>query len=175
MSGLQEYHWVWLRLHPNRSVEWLQERMKDGFDIHHIDGDHLNNDGRNLILVECLDHMRLHGRELNRIVRNVRIKRSLKKAKLQTVTKAAIHRGVAMELSSIRHERFNSNPLGKVCKVCSQVVDCSRKTMRVGGIDPGRVSVVMVPHLLSTGEKCPGKIDPFTGKGRGKVRIYFPK
>jgi hypothetical protein len=35
---------------------------KQGFDIHHVDGDHDNNDPDNLVLIERYDHLRLHGR-----------------------------------------------------------------------------------------------------------------
>lgn len=67
---IESYHMAWLSTHPNRSLEWLQERMKDGFDVHHLDGDHENDDPGNLVLIDCLDHMRLHGTSWNRIVRN---------------------------------------------------------------------------------------------------------
>ena len=33
----------------------------EGFDVHHIDGDHDNNDPDNLVLIEHADHFRLHG------------------------------------------------------------------------------------------------------------------
>lgn len=33
----------------------------EGFDIHHRDGDHSNNSPDNLVLIEHIDHMRLHG------------------------------------------------------------------------------------------------------------------
>jgi len=58
---MQIYHIVWLTSHPHRSEEWLQNKLKEGFDIHHIDGNHCNNDPNNLVLIECSDHMRLHG------------------------------------------------------------------------------------------------------------------
>lgn len=57
---LTNYQNVWLSAHPERSSEWLIERLKDGFDIHHLDGDHENNDPSNLVLIECGDHMMLH-------------------------------------------------------------------------------------------------------------------
>lgn len=34
--------------------------MADGFDIHHMDGVHENNDPLNLVLIECGDHLMLH-------------------------------------------------------------------------------------------------------------------
>lgn len=35
--------------------------LEVGFDLHHIDGDHSNNDHKNLILIETNDHFRIHG------------------------------------------------------------------------------------------------------------------
>lgn len=46
----------------------MRERMADGFDIHHLDGNHDNNDPANLVLIEHTDHMALHGgRTLGRL------------------------------------------------------------------------------------------------------------
>lgn len=59
-TRLKEYHRVWLASRPHRSEEWLLSRMKDGFDIHHLDGNHENNDSQNLCLIEHTDHMMLH-------------------------------------------------------------------------------------------------------------------
>ena len=42
--------------------EFLQQAMTAGFDIHHVDGDHDNNDPDNLVLIWSGDHMAvLHG------------------------------------------------------------------------------------------------------------------
>ena len=57
---MQEYHEIWLSTHPHRTREWLEQMLADGFDIHHIDGDHSNNDPGNLVLIESSDHMMLH-------------------------------------------------------------------------------------------------------------------
>lgn len=65
---LKDYHYIWLANHRNRTEEWLKERLADGFDIHHADGDHSNNDPSNLVLIESTDHMRLHGSCLNRLL-----------------------------------------------------------------------------------------------------------
>lgn len=65
---MKEYHQAWLGKHPHRSEEWLQEKLAEGFDIHHIDANHKNNDPENLVLIEHADHMRLHGmHKFNRI------------------------------------------------------------------------------------------------------------
>jgi len=57
---LPEHHQKWLERHPERSETWLRERIRDGFDVHHIDGDHANNAPENLVLIDHGDHMRLH-------------------------------------------------------------------------------------------------------------------
>lgn len=53
---MKPHHAAWLSNHPTRSAEWLSARLADGFDVHHLDGDHTNNSPENLILVECQDH-----------------------------------------------------------------------------------------------------------------------
>jgi len=62
--NFQSYHLVWLSVHPDRSPEWLKDKLRDGFDIHHVDGDHENDVPSNLVLIEAVDHMRLHGMKL---------------------------------------------------------------------------------------------------------------
>lgn len=52
---------AWLMAHGQRSRAWLVERLADGFDVHHIDGNHQNNAPQNLVLIEHWDHMMLHG------------------------------------------------------------------------------------------------------------------
>lgn len=54
------HHQVWLDAHPWRTEEWLRERTKDGFDVHHVDGDPANNSASNLVLIEHGDHMAIH-------------------------------------------------------------------------------------------------------------------
>jgi hypothetical protein len=58
------HHAAWLSVHPDRTEEWLADRLSDGFDIHHVDGDHGNNEPLNLVLMEAVDHMRMHGPRL---------------------------------------------------------------------------------------------------------------
>lgn len=57
---MQDYHYIWLKAHPERTEQWLQQRLDDGFQIHHIDGDHFNDAVDNLLLIEKRDHFRLH-------------------------------------------------------------------------------------------------------------------
>lgn len=52
---------AWLDAHPARSAEWLIHRLNDGFEIHHVDGNHDNNAPGNVVLIEGVDHMRMHG------------------------------------------------------------------------------------------------------------------
>ena len=59
--SLEPYHVIWLSVHPQRSENWLRDKLSDGFDIHHVDGDHSNNDPNNLVLIEHRDHFMLHG------------------------------------------------------------------------------------------------------------------
>lgn len=61
MNELPEHHRAWLAAHPDRDEAWLRRMTREGFDVHHIDGDHANNDPGNLVLIEHVDHMRLHG------------------------------------------------------------------------------------------------------------------
>lgn len=64
------HHIAWLSNHPHRTSEWLRRMTKEGFDVHHLDGDHSNNNPLNLVLVDHLDHMRLHkaGKTFNRML-----------------------------------------------------------------------------------------------------------
>ena len=65
---MQIWHEEWLRAHPHRTREWLSDRLRDGFDVHHLDGDKANNAASNLVLIECVDHLGLHGgRALRRL------------------------------------------------------------------------------------------------------------
>lgn len=57
----KEHHTAWLSKRPHRSVAWLKQMLANGFDVHHLDGNHANNDPNNLLLVELADHMDLHG------------------------------------------------------------------------------------------------------------------
>lgn len=60
MTTLKEHHYVWLKAHPGRDEEWIKTALHAGFDIHHIDGNHENDDPDNLILIELGDHQRIH-------------------------------------------------------------------------------------------------------------------
>lgn len=72
MAGLSSYHYAWLAAHPWRTKEWLISMLADGFHIHHVDGDHSNDDPRNLVLIDGVDHMRLHGMSLRDGLRSIR-------------------------------------------------------------------------------------------------------
>jgi hypothetical protein len=56
------HHEAWLLAHPDRTAEWLRRMLAEGFDVHHLDGNHNNNDPGNLLLIETQDHNEiLHG------------------------------------------------------------------------------------------------------------------
>jgi hypothetical protein len=59
--GLQSYHYAWLGSHPGRTEKWLRGMLKTGFQIHHLDHNHYNDDPANLVLMEGSDHFRVHG------------------------------------------------------------------------------------------------------------------
>ena len=60
---LGPYRQAWLTAHPDRDREWLLRMAREGFDVHHVDGDHTNNMPDNLVLIDHADHMRLHGQK----------------------------------------------------------------------------------------------------------------
>ena len=65
-------HWyVWCEANA-KPIEWLKDKIQEGFDVHHIDGDKLNEDPSNLVLIWCGDHMMLHG--MGRICRVSRVR-----------------------------------------------------------------------------------------------------
>jgi len=64
---MEPYHHAWLSAHPNRDEDWFKRQIAEGFDIHHLDGNRENNDPANLVMIEHLDHMRLHGMACNRL------------------------------------------------------------------------------------------------------------
>ena len=57
---MKSHHVAWLEASPSGS-RVARRPVKDGFDIHHMDGDHDKNDPANLVLIEHADHMMLHG------------------------------------------------------------------------------------------------------------------
>lgn len=59
-KALRDHQMQWLSVHPARTEAWLRDRLRDGFDVHHVDGDRTNNDPANLVLIECADHLMLH-------------------------------------------------------------------------------------------------------------------
>lgn len=65
---MKPHHRAWLDAHPHRTAEWLAFRIAEGFDVHHLDGEHDNNNPENLVLIEHTDHMMVHGgRTLGRL------------------------------------------------------------------------------------------------------------
>ena len=74
-SDFESYHLVWLSAHPHRSAEWLKEMLRDGFHVHHVDGDHYNDAPNNLVLIDGVDHLRLHGMKLRDGIKKWRSRR----------------------------------------------------------------------------------------------------
>jgi len=83
---------AWLKANPHRAASWLREKLADGFDIHHLDGNHDNNDPLNLLLVEVVDHMRLHDLPLERISA-AKIRSDKKKARDESDDVLGLRRG----------------------------------------------------------------------------------
>ena len=71
---MKPHHAAWLAAHPARSLRWFRSRIRDGFDIHHLDGDKHNNHPSNLIMIENSDHLMVHNssRKLVRMSRSER-------------------------------------------------------------------------------------------------------
>lgn len=69
LAGFQPHQAAWLRAHPERSPAWLRKRLRDGFDVHHVDGNHDNNAASNLVLMEHRDHFMIHSGSRPRLVR----------------------------------------------------------------------------------------------------------
>jgi HNH endonuclease len=51
----------------------------EGFQVHHMDGDHSNDSPDNLVLIEAADHMMLHGMNRLKFVPNRMRKKQPKK------------------------------------------------------------------------------------------------
>ncbi len=79
--SMEDYHYAWLLIHPNRTTVWLRAKLAEGFHIHHIDGNHNNNIPDNLILIEGSDHMALHGMDLRGLARGPKTKKKKKKTR----------------------------------------------------------------------------------------------
>ena len=60
LARMLPHHISWLKSRPHRTMGWLAEMLRCGFDIHHLDGNHDNNEPGNLVLIEHTDHIRLH-------------------------------------------------------------------------------------------------------------------
>lgn len=63
---MKPHHKSWLEAHPDRHIQWFEERLNDGFEVHHLDGNHQNDEPLNLVLIEAVDHRRLHGCRMKR-------------------------------------------------------------------------------------------------------------
>ena len=59
MQDVPPHHLAWLEKHGH-TIEELNHFHSLGFHIHHINGNHNDNDHENLVLIHGDDHMRLH-------------------------------------------------------------------------------------------------------------------
>jgi hypothetical protein len=76
-------HRIWLKTHPTRSKEWLAAQVREGFDIHHANGDHSDDCPDNLVLIECDDHQKLHGMKLDRRASSTAIRKAKRERERQ--------------------------------------------------------------------------------------------
>jgi hypothetical protein len=79
---MKSYHLAWLKKHPNRSRQWLAERLADGFHIHHIDCDHSNDKPENLVLIEGGDHFEVHAKLAPDLLALSKLATAARKAKI---------------------------------------------------------------------------------------------
>jgi len=118
---MNSYHYAWLSVHPHRTEEWLADRLKDGFDVHHMDGDHSNDDPLNLILIDGADHMMLHNGKtrLSRITRKPREKQ-IKKAPA-VLTDEEIHAHMDVLCDALNGKRLPNGMLASYAKAARKV------------------------------------------------------
>lgn len=60
IGGMKDYHRIWVESHRLATIEFLEQALAAGFDIHHADGDRRNNSPDNLVLIYSGDHAKLH-------------------------------------------------------------------------------------------------------------------
>lgn len=79
------------------------EMLALGFDVHHLDGSHDNNDPKNLVLIDGADHMMLHNgsARFSRVVGKNRGGGRKKKARPEMVVKATAPRPVVDEMAEV--------------------------------------------------------------------------
>lgn len=94
---MNSYHRAWLAAHPDRTAGWLQERLTDGFEVHHLDNNPLNDDPLNLVLIEGADHMRLHGLPFPRAQSAAKLSAIARLTKIPPEKRSEIARNAAMK------------------------------------------------------------------------------
>lgn len=57
---MKDYHKAYLSK-QTMTEDFFFEALANGFDIHHLDGDHSNNDPDNLVMIYHFDHFAMHG------------------------------------------------------------------------------------------------------------------
>lgn len=59
------HHLAWMEGN-HAEPDFLYQAIMNGFQVHHVDGDHSNNDPLNLVLIYDRDHKKLHGLTFHR-------------------------------------------------------------------------------------------------------------
>lgn len=102
IGNLETYHYAWLSVHPERTEEWLIGILAQGFHIHHMDGDHSNDDPKNLVLIEGGDHMMVH----NGVTRLIWKPKLVIKPKEKKPTKKSLQKAIAqLEVKLVEAEK----------------------------------------------------------------------
>lgn len=112
---MESYHYAWLSAHPERTKEWLAGILAQGFHIHHMDGNHDNNDSKNLVLIESGDHMMIHNGVARllwkpKLVRKQKEKKPTKKSLQKTIAKLE---GRLEEVEIQKHRKTETSILSK--------------------------------------------------------------
>ena len=140
---LPTHHSAWLSVHPHRTKPWFLAKLKEGFDVHHLDGNHENNDPTNLALVEHTDHMAIHNggtHILGRLKRKGKQKKAVRKTLYLENIKAGDWLDGWIYACLICDRRFIAKRTSIYCSNTCQMV-AHRKRVNAGdaGVGLGRV------------------------------------
>lgn len=127
---MEIHHRAWLCAHPSRSDGWLKDKLRDGFDVHHIDGDHTNNDPENLVLLEHDDHMRFHGAPLGGLRFG-----TIEWTKCRSVHDIDPDKSIGAKIFWAKHEdqvpfKQSAEEMGFSARIASKLADRYRKSSR---------------------------------------------